>query len=175
MGLCMPFEYDITKDVKSLNRRCNTYTLGRFRPRRHTLRWTDVLTLGSSRERVEWRFASVDAKARKPAASTHLARWVHPSDRGWDSFCFAVLQTAKPLDAGRACGHPSARSKLSSRTHGTLSQAFAASGRPQARSLTYYANRGNYESTCGVLCSHYLFKHAVNSLPGSPLLRGGQP
>ena len=28
MGLCMPFEYDITKDVKSLNRRCNTYTLG---------------------------------------------------------------------------------------------------------------------------------------------------
>ena len=31
---------------------------------------------------MKWRFASVDAKARKRAASTHLLRWVHPSGRG---------------------------------------------------------------------------------------------
>ena len=28
--------------------------------------------------RAEWRFVSVDAKARNQAAGTHLARWVHP-------------------------------------------------------------------------------------------------
>ena len=29
---------------------------------------------------VKWGFVSVDTKARKPDESTHLLRWVHPSD-----------------------------------------------------------------------------------------------
>ncbi len=62
------------------------YTHKQVPPSSHTLRWTDVFDLGSSRERVEWRFASVDAKARKRAASTHLLRWVHPSGRGRNFF-----------------------------------------------------------------------------------------
>ena len=42
--------------------------------------------------RAEWRFASVDAKARNQAAGTHLARWVHPiSGVGFSMPKFAVF------------------------------------------------------------------------------------
>lgn len=34
---------------------------------------------------------SVDTKARNPTASTHLLRWVHPSGRGWNSFCIGLF------------------------------------------------------------------------------------
>lgn len=39
---------------------------------------------------------SVDTKARKPAASTHLSRWVHPSDRGQGLYS-KFLSLTQPL------------------------------------------------------------------------------
>jgi hypothetical protein len=56
---------------------------------RHFLRWTDVVFLGNPILLVKRGFVSVDTKAGKPSAGTHLDRWVHPFR--WErNFCFAL-------------------------------------------------------------------------------------
>lgn len=48
---------------------------------------------------MEWRFVSVDTKARKRAASTHLLRWVHPSGRGQGFFAPGAHAPCDGLDS----------------------------------------------------------------------------
>ncbi len=68
-----------------------------YRPyfRSRYLRWTDAITKGALDCVRKQGFASVDTKALKHAAGTHLDRWVHP-EAGGRAFCMSTsLNTCK--------------------------------------------------------------------------------